>query len=304
MTLPTGEQFVLETTTASGELKATITAVSAVIGEGTINGIDLVPTFREDETPPSGAGIVLVPWPSRIRDGKWVANGVTHQLDITEVPRNTALHGLLRYTEYRMIAPESDSVTLTTKVYPRPGYPFLLYTAVHYELVADGLRVTHRIENDGADSAPVAIGSHPYLKIGGVATEDLILRLDAASHITFDERLPPIAEGQGWGLGRGGGVGGVDGDDRGGELPSHDGEVVSSLTAPDGRSVSMWAEPIFGYVQVYTSRDFPGESMAIAVEPMTAPAEAFNSGRGVRWLDPGEEWECSWGIRFAGFAAN
>jgi len=308
MTLPTGEQFVLETTTASGELKATITAVAAGIRELTINGIDLVPTFREDQTPPSGAGIVLVPWPSRIRDGKWVANGVTHQLDITEVPRNTALHGLLRYTEYRMIAQESDSVTLTTRVYPRPGYPFLLDTAVHYELVADGLRVTHRIENDGADSAPVAIGSHPYLKIGGVATEDLILRGDAASHITFDERLLPIAEvqvdGTEWDFRKGRRVGDLHLDDTWGELPSHDGEVVSSLTAPDGRSVSMWAEPIFGYVQVYTSRDFPGESMAIAVEPMTAPAEAFNSGRGVRWLDPGEEWECSWGIRFAGFAAN
>src|SRR6218665_1446781 len=111
MTLPTGEQFVLETTTASGELKATITAVAAGIRELTINSIDLVPTFREDQTPPSGAGSVRVPWPSRIGDGKWVANGVTHQLDITEVPRHTALPGLLRYSEYRMISQESDSVT-------------------------------------------------------------------------------------------------------------------------------------------------------------------------------------------------
>ena len=37
---------------------------------------------------------------------------------------------------------------------------------------------------------------------------------------------------------------------------------------------------------------------------MTAPAEAFNSGRGLRWLDPGEEWQLTWGIRFDGFAAD
>jgi len=41
MTLPTGEQFVLETSTASGDLRATITAVAAGIRTLTINGIDL-----------------------------------------------------------------------------------------------------------------------------------------------------------------------------------------------------------------------------------------------------------------------
>lgn len=40
---------------------------------------------------------------------------------------------------------------------------------------------------------------------------------------------------------------------------------------------------------------------AIAVEPMTAPAEAFTSGQGLRWLEPGEEWTLAWGIRHEGF---
>jgi aldose 1-epimerase len=34
---------------------------------------------------------------------------------------------------------------------------------------------------------------------------------------------------------------------------------------------------------------------------MTAPADAFNSGVGVRRLAPGEEWTLSWGIRATGF---
>ena len=59
MTLPTGEQFELETSTASGDLKATITAVAAGIRTLSINGIDLVPPYGEDQTPPMGAGIVL-----------------------------------------------------------------------------------------------------------------------------------------------------------------------------------------------------------------------------------------------------
>src|SRR5215204_1309195 len=310
MTLPTGEQFALETSTSSGEIRATITAVAAGIRSLSINGIDLVPTYSEDRTPPMGAGIVLAPWPNRIRDGRWSHNGSVHQLAITEPDRSNAIHGLLRYTEYKPIARERDSITLAATVYPQLGYPFLLGTAVHYELVADGLKVTHFVENLGADPAPVALGSHPYLKIGGVPTADLVLRLDAGSHIEVDERLLPTGEvpveGTEWDFREGQLVGGLDLDDAFGEVASADGQVLHSLTAPDGRSVSIWADDEFEYVQVYTSRQFPGEDgdVAIAVEPMTAPAEAFNSGRGLKWLDPGEEWQLSWGIRFQGFTAE
>jgi len=309
MTLPTGEQFELETSTASGDLKATITAVAAGIRTLSINGIDLVPPYGEDQTPPMGAGIVLAPWPNRIRDGRWTHDGVTHQLAITEPARNNAIHGLLRYTEYTASSQDRDSVTLRATIHPQLGYPFLLGTAVHYELMADGLKVTHFIENLGAESAPVAIGAHPYLKIGGVPTADLMLRLDAASHIEVDDRLLPTGEipvdGTEWDFREGRRVGDVSLDDAFGEVASdEDGQVLHTLTAPDGRSVSIWADDEFDYVQVFTTRDFPGEDMAIAVEPMTAPAEAFNSGRGLRWLAPGEDWQLSWGIRFEGFSAD
>lgn len=310
MTLPTGEQFELETSTASGDLKATITAVAAGIRTLSINGIDLVPAYGEDQAPPMGAGIVLAPWPNRIRDGRWTHDGVTRQLAITEPARNNAIHGLLRYSEYTPIARERDSVTLRAVIYPQLGYPFLLGTAVHYELVSDGLQVTHFVENLGAEAAPVAIGSHPYLKIGGVPTADLELRLDAASHIEVDDRLLPTGEvpvdGTEWDFREGRRVGDIDLDDAFGELASEDGQVLHTLTAPDGRSVSIWADDEFDYVQVFTTREFPGEDgdVAIAVEPMTAPAEAFNSGRGLRWLGPGEEWQLTWGIRFEGFSAD
>ncbi|HEY9323754.1 MAG TPA: aldose 1-epimerase family protein [Agromyces sp.] len=310
MTLPTGEQFALETSTSSGEIRATITAVAAGIRTLSINGIDLVPPFGEDQTPPAGAGIVLVPWPNRIRDGRWSHDGVDHQLVISEPAKNNAIHGLLRNTEYRPIARERDSVTLSATVYPQLGYPYLLGTAVHYELVSDGLKVTHYVENLGAEAAPVAIGTHPYLKIGGVPTADLELRLDAASHIEVDERLLPTGEvpvdGTEWDFREGRRVGDVSLDDAFGEIASEDGQVLHTLTAPDGRTVSIWADSAFEYVQVYTTTTFPGENgdVAIAIEPMTAPAEAFNSGRGLRWLDPGEEWQISWGIRFEGFAAE
>lgn len=308
MTLPTGEQFELETTTSTGDVRATVTAVAAGLRTLTINGIDLVPSFGDDETPPSGSGIVLVPWPNRIRDGVWRHGDQSYQLAITEPARGNAIHGLLRYTEYVPVEQDRDSVTLAATIHPQMGYPFTVRTAVRYELVSDGLKVTHFLENLGGDPAPVAVGTHPFLKIGGVPTEDLVLRLDAASHIEVDDRLLPTGEvhvgGTEWDFREGRRVGDVQLDDAFGELGSADGTVEHTLTAPDGRTVSVWADDEFAYVQVFTTENYPGESKAIAVEPMTAPADAFNSGRGVRWLDPGEQWEISWGIRFAGFTAE
>ncbi|GAA2046112.1 aldose 1-epimerase family protein [Agromyces tropicus] len=308
MTHPTGDQFELETTTSTGDVRATVTAVAAGLRTLTINGTDLVPPYGEDRTPPSGSGIVLVPWPNRIRDGVWRHGDESHQLAITEPARNNAIHGLLRYTEYRPMEQDRDSVTLAATIYPQLGYPFTVRTAVRYELVSDGLKVTHFLENLGAEAAPVAVGTHPFVKIGGVPTEELVLRLDAASHLEVDDRLLPTGEvpvdGTEWDFREGRRVADVELDDAFGELASVDGTVEHTLMAPDGRTVSVWADDEFAYVQVYTTESFPGESKAIAVEPMTAPAEAFNSGKGLRWLDPGEQWELSWGIRFAGFTAE
>ena len=308
MTHPTGDQFVLETSTSTGDMRATITAVAAGLRTLTINDIDLVPSFGEDETPPSGSGIVLVPWPNRIRDGVWRHEGREYQLAITEPARNNAIHGLLRYAEYAPVEQDRDTVTLAATVYPQMGYPFTVRTAVRYELVSDGLKVTHFLENLGAEPAPVAVGTHPFVKIGDVPTEDLVLRLDAATHIEVDDRLLPTVEvpvdGTEWDFREGRRVGDVQLDDAFGGLAAVDGTVEHALLAPDGRTVSVWADDEFAYVQVYTTESYPGERKAVAVEPMTAPADAFNSGKGLRWLDPGEQWELSWGIRFAGFTAQ
>ncbi|MWB99464.1 aldose 1-epimerase family protein [Agromyces seonyuensis] len=309
MTFPTGEQYELETSTASGELRATITQVAAGLRSFTVNGIDLVPAFPVDQPHFSGAGIVLVPWPNRIRDGKWSDEGVEYQLAITEPKLGNAIHGLLRYTEYQVLEREREMVTLGATVYPQLGYPFHLRTAVRYELVADGIRVTHFLENLGAEEAPVAVGTHPFVTIGDVPGASLRLQLAAGSHIETDERLLPTAEvpvaGTEWDFREPRGVDAIAFDDAFGEaIVDDDDQVVHSLSAPDGRRVSVKADADFGYVQVYATRAFPGREgdVTLAVEPMTAPAEAFNTGKGVHWLTPGEEWELSWGIHFEGFS--
>lgn len=302
---PTGQQFLISRATSAGKSTAIITEVAAGLRRLTVDGVDLTEPFPEESTPPFGNGIVLVPWPNRIRDGLWNLDGEPQQLALTEPDRHNALHGLLRNTAYRLVESEAHAVTLAAAVFPQKGYPFQLDTTVRYELVDDGLAVTHGIRNLSNRSAPVAVGSHPFLTIGDVPSEELTLTVNAASRIEVDERLNAVreipVEGTPFDLRAGKPLPDLDLDDAFGQVTMVDGVSRHWLEAPDGRRVELWQDENCGYVQVFTTTEFPrrhGPALAVAVEPMTAPPDAFNSGDGVRWLEPEESWSVNWGVSY------
>jgi aldose 1-epimerase len=304
MRAPTGEQFRLTRSTPNGLAEAVIVEVAASIREFRVGGVELTEPYGEFSTPPFGDGIVLVPWPNRVEDGAWTLDGKPQQLDLTEPDKHNAIHGLLRNTPYRVLDRSEGDITLGATVFPQHGYPFLLETSVRHELTDDGMTVTHRITNESDLPAPVAIGAHPFFQLGDVATDDLVLTVHAGTRFPVDERLNPSAEipvdGTDYDLRAGRKVSELDLDDAFGDV-TPDNQVTAVLTAPDGRSVALWQDESFPYVQVFTTRKFPrgsGLTTAIAIEPMTAPANAFNSGQSLRWLNPGETWQAAWGIRY------
>ncbi len=303
MKTPTGEQYEL----THGANRATITQVAAALRELVIDGDHAVEPYPASAIHPYGSGIVLAPWPNRVRDGLWHHQGHEHQLDLTEPELNNALHGLLRDRPYELVDHTESTVTLAATIFPTRGYPFEIATTVRYVLGADGITVTHTLVNSGDETAPVAVGSHPYLRVGDVATDDLTVTVPAAVHIETDARLNPIGEilvdGTRYDLRGGVRIDGLAVDDPFGAL---EGDRSSRVTAPDGRYTELWQGPEFAWTQVFVSRIFPRDGVlgsAIAIEPMSAPPNAFNSGQGLRWLEPGERWELSWGIRYSGARA-
>lgn len=304
---PMGEHFELTASIGGRSQRVVVTEVAASLRELDVDGVALVQGYPADAQPPWCAGWVLVPWPNRVAGGTWSYDGVAQQLDITEPENGNALHGLLTRTPYRVTSRTTDSITLDAGVSPQPGYLFELSTSVRYQLVVDGLRVTHRVENTGLRSAPVALGAHPFLRLGSVPTEELRLYINADTHIEVDERLNPSGittdvSGTRNDFRTGQMVGSVDLDDAWGNVRQEgDGSSLHYLEAPDGSQVQLLMDASFGYVQAFTTTEFTtdgGMVTAVALEPMTAPADAFNSGHGLRWLEPGEAWEASWGIRY------
>jgi len=61
--------------------------------------------------------------------------------------------------------------------------------------------------------------------------------------------------------------------------------------------VTVWADEHWPYVQLYTGDDRADVARrAVAVEPMTCPPNAFNTGEDLLRLEPGDVFEGRWGI--------
>lgn len=300
---PSGEGIAIRGEAGGQQLEVTIAEVAAALRAFSVDGIDIVPRYAEDAIPSMGSGIVMVPWPNRVADGTWTANGVTHQLDISEVDKRTALHGLLRYTRYDVLEEDESSVTLGAGVFTANGYPFVLETTTRYSIGDVGLTATHMVRNHSDAAAPVALGTHPYFQIGDVATDDLVLVSPATQVYRDDERRLPVRRedvSEGFDLRAGVRVGELDLDHCFTGLGAAGEGSVTSLVAPDGRSVDVWAGPDFAYQVLLTTNafvDHTGRAIrAVAIEPQTAAVNAFNTGDGLRWLQPGEAWTVSWGV--------
>lgn len=295
--LPTGLQYEI----SFGTAKVRVGSVAAVLREFSVDGNHYTEIWDDALPSPYGCGIVLAPWPNRIEDGDWVHNGKTLKLDISDRGNNAAIHGLLRNTSYDLVEIDDVAVTLGASIYPQHGYPFTLDTFVTYRLADDGLHVTHRVANVGTALAPFGIGAHPYLRVGDHPIKDLKITLDAPTFLPIDKRKIPTGrssvEGTEVDLRDGVRLDAVSLDTAYTDLVPAGDEHQVTLSAPDGTGLVLWADLVFGYIQVFTPRDYPGRELTVAVEPMTCPANAFNSGDGLRWLEPGESFEASWGLR-------
>ena len=97
-TSPSGEQWTLR----HGRQEATVTEVGGGLRTFTVDGVDVVAGYAEDEFCLAGRGQVLMPWPNRIRDGRYAFAGVNHQLAITEIPLSNSNHGLVRWLPWQL----------------------------------------------------------------------------------------------------------------------------------------------------------------------------------------------------------
>ena len=300
-----GRQFRL----GAGDYSATIASVGATLRELTWQGRHLVVAFAADEVRPAYRGAVLAPWPNRVVDGRYVFDGVEHQLALTEPDRGHALHGLAVWLDFEVVSQEPGTLALAVTVPPQAGYPFRLGLVVTYSLTEQGLTTSLETTNTGQGPAPFGASVHPYLCAGSGVVDDWILSLPAASVLTVtpDRLVPidvrPVADhADQFDFRRPRVIADTFLDHAFTDLSAGpDGMFTARLTDDAGGGVAMtWGEEC-RWVQVHTA-DRPGEEthrIGLAVEPMTCPPDAFNSGRDLRILPVGGSTVVHWHV--AGF---
>ena len=292
----TGQQYPL----TAGAHAATIVEVGAGIRQYTFRGVDVTAPYGEGELPPRGDGAVLVPWPNRLRDGKYSFGGRDFQLPLTEPAKKNAIHGLARWVRWTPIAVGASSVTLAVDLVPQTGWLFEVRVEVTYSLHPEhGLAVTALARNTGAWPAPFGAGFHPYLSLHGHRLDDVTVQLPARQLLIADEGQLPVGvqpvSRTAHDLRRGRRLRAKRFDDAFTGISLRDGRGHAEVRTKSG-GAHVWFDPTFGHLQLFTIEDLAAGTPAVAIEPMTCPADAFNSGTGLIVLEPDGVWTGSWGI--------
>lgn len=306
--MPSPEFIELSLSESGSTVSATVSNVGAALKNLRVNNVDIITHTIGHDLNPYADGIVMAPWANRIDRGKWILNGEERKLEITDKSLDNAIHGLVNQSIFSVAKKTESSVSLNIRILPSAGYPFELDVAISYELQTSGIRVTHSAVNRSAAKAPFVVGAHPLFEISGTATEDLEIKSAVRSVDLVNERKIPIGKQK---------ISGTEFDitewrklstcdfDHGFSDLVRDGAGLAHhlLRSPRGDQLDIWQEQAFKYAFIFTPANFhnnadPTLRKAIAIEPQTGPANAFNSKEDLIWLEPDQVFEASWGVNF------
>ena len=266
-----------------------------------VGGRALLDGFPAGARPTSGRGQVLAPWPNRIENGSYEFNGQRLQLPLTEPEHGNAIHGLVRGATWDVVDLAPDSVALEFVLEPQPGYPFTLALRIEYSLSEAGLSVQTTAWNAGSEPCPFGSGQHPYLTLGTPSVDTLRLQVPAQVVVYSDDRGLPVRSepvaGTEFDFRRKRAVGATVLDHCFTGLKRGSTGVAQVHLNTANRGVTLWVDQAFDYLMLFTGDPLPDVARrALAVEPMTCPPNAFQSGVSVITLAPGKSFTGSWGI--------
>jgi len=295
---PSGEQHPI----GHGSQAAVVVEIGGGLREYRVDGFHVLDGYPAEVMAGATRGVPLLPWPNRVRDGRYRFQGAEHQLPLTEPARGNAIHGLTRWCSWRRFEHAPDRVVLTHLLHPQPGYPFTLALSAEYQVSAAGLRVSLTGRNLGDQPAPYGAGQHPYIRVEEGAVDSARLRAPARLRFRANRRQIPVGEPEP--------VRGKYDLRRGGRLGKRvlDTAFTGLERDPDGlarvvmtgreRRVTVWMDSGFEHLMLYSGDTLAPQERrrGLAVEPMTCAPNAFQNGLGLRVLEPGEAFTASWGI--------
>ncbi|CAG4931722.1 MULTISPECIES: aldose 1-epimerase family protein [Acidithrix] len=297
---PSGNQATI----SFGDQKVTTTSVGGGLRRYTKDETEVVEGFEENSIADSTRGQTMIPWPNRIRGARYHWAGKAYQLDLSEARNNNAIHGLTRWQNFELVRSTQESVTYELFLPPTTSWPFMLLCQIRYDIGEAGLRVETTIKNIGDTPAPLATGAHPYISLFGEKIDQLKLQSPAHSYFEKDDQAIPIAkkevEDTIYDFRKNKKIASVALDHTFSDIDrDKDGLARITLSNDTDSKTTLWMDESYQYLQLYSGDTLPDAKRrrhSIAIEPMSAPPDAFNSGVDLIKLEPEETKSFTWGI--------
>eukprot|EP01065_Artemidia_motanka_P027190 TRINITY_DN32408_c0_g1_i1.p1 TRINITY_DN32408_c0_g1~~TRINITY_DN32408_c0_g1_i1.p1 ORF type:complete len:360 (+),score=93.66 TRINITY_DN32408_c0_g1_i1:77-1156(+) len=266
-------------------------------------------------------GAMLMPFANRIANGTYSFNGRKYYLERNEdrgVYGKCALHGYLYKHSMTVLdaAADDDSARLLLGYRfdgTDPGYPFNLYVKVHYVLDRTGITFDVTAENhEASDPLPFLNAWHPYFQVNQISRAAIQLdpctrwnNVLVQNNNPVNSSLIPTGFTSPFKLFNGvNPIGGTadaptyyDIEFKATADRSRCNKIRTRITDLDaGRTAVLWQESPYRWVQVYTGTLVSQGKNAVAMEPMSSQADAWNSEQGINVLQAGEDWRGAFGI--------
>jgi aldose 1-epimerase len=304
MPFPSGQQTRL----THRDQQLVVVEVGGGLRTYTVGGTAVLDGYGDDELCAGGRGQCLIPWPNRLADGRFEWDGRQLQSALTEPEQHNAIHGLVRWAPWTVAEATGDRARMEYRLYPQPGWPWILDLSVTYLLSDDGLEVRTTALNlpGGAGPCPFGAGWHPYLAAFGGLVDDAVLSFRAATTYLMDERGLPVGtravEGSELDFGPGRRIGPAHLDTAFTDLGRDArGRAVVELAPAEGAggATRLWIDRAYTHLMVFsgdTLADPDRRRRGLAVEPMTGAPDMFHNGFGRLVLEEGETFEAAWGL--------
>jgi galactose mutarotase-like enzyme len=299
------DAIVLRREGVDGPLRSVFLPDLGLLGASlTANGEELLGRTEElDNYVGRGATVgipLLHPWANRLGGLAYRAGGHQVQLDAASPLLHFDANGLPMHgvpgskLAWRVtgLEADADAARLSAELDWRSGellavFPYAHRLEVTARLESGGLTLSTTLTPAAEAVVPISFGYHPYLRLPGTPRAEWRVSWPPMHRLELDAHgIPTGAESPfNWG---GDDLGDVALDDAFAGLT----DGASFGLATPGRRIALTFVEGYRFAQIYAprGRDF------IAVEPMTAPANALVSGRGLRLVSPGASFRAAFRI--------
>ncbi|MGC8515321.1 MAG: aldose 1-epimerase [Thermoplasmata archaeon] len=228
-----------------------------------------------------GGMAILAPFANRIRSGMYCFMGREYVLPVNS--EGNAIHGFAKDSNFSPAKVE-DSYCRIRSDLTGPGYPWTIKLEVTYTVLKDEFKCSVVAKNSSNSPAPFQIGFHPYFTFDDYwsISSDL-----PGALLEYKDKFFPD-----------------------GSSMVIDPFLIESVSAANLDNAFMHTGTLifttekrklfidrknFNYLVLYNG--IYSKGISVAIEPMSAPPDAFNNEIGLAIIMPGSAYRASFGIR-------